>query len=80
MEDFYNTITGKIINLTVHDHIHGIGRINRSVKLIKRNFDSLSKEEIFKKLDFILEGSEKCVKAVDYSYTKLKEIHENKDS
>lgn len=72
--DFWKTERGKIINLGVHDHYHATSKISRNIHLIKEKFDTLTKEEIFKRLDNILEGKTEAVKSIDYIYENIKKL------
>lgn len=78
-KEFWKSNEGKILNYGIHEHIHACSRITRNIKLIKRDFDKLSKEEIFKKLDIIFESKEKCKGCLDYIYTEIKKLSESNE-
>lgn len=74
MSKFYKTPEGRILLKMCHDHAHGGSRVVRNVNLIKEKINDISKEDIIKHLDRILEGYTTCKSMVDYGYTEIKKL------
>lgn len=78
--NFFETEIGRIMSYTIHEHNGGIGGLINYIKFIEREVerDAPNKEQIKEYLQSMMDHQERCKEAMDYAYTRLRELEEKK--